>query len=57
MDKDSAIEAMEVIGTFGNSIQQGELSSIWVEEQPSILVSINAPWEFHYNEENNKDLW
>ncbi len=32
MDKESAIEAMEVIGTFGNSIQQGELSSIWVEE-------------------------
>ena len=48
MDKESAIEAMEVIGTFGNSIQQGELSSIWVEEQPSILVSINAPWKFHY---------
>ena len=40
MDKESAIEAMEVIGTFGNSIQQGELSSIWIEEQPSILVSI-----------------
>lgn len=54
MDKDSAIEAMEVIGTFGNSIQQGELSSIWVEEQPSILVSINAPWEISLYEENNK---
>ena len=54
MDKESAIEAMEVIGTFGNSIQQGELSSIWVEEQPSILVSINAPWEISLYEENNK---
>ena len=54
MDKESAIEAMEVIGTFGNSIQQGELSSIWIEEQPSILVSINAPWEISLYEENNK---
>lgn len=54
MDKDSAIEAMEVIGTFGNSIQQGELSSIWIEEQPSILVSINAPWDISLYEENNK---
>lgn len=54
MDKESAVEAMEVIGTFGSSIQQGELSSIWVEEQPSILVSINAPWEISLYQENNK---
>ena len=54
MDKESAVEAMEIIGTFGNSIQQGELSSIWVEAQPSVLVSINAPWEISLYKENNK---
>lgn len=53
MDKEAAIEAMEVIGTFGNSVQQGELSSIWVEENPSVLVSINAPWEISLYRENN----
>lgn len=53
MDKDAAIEAMEVLGTFGNSIQQGELSSIWVEQNPSVLVSINAPWEISLYRENN----
>ncbi len=53
MDKDAAISAMEVIGAFGNSVQQGELSSIWVEENPSVLVSINAPWEISLYRENN----
>ncbi len=53
MDKDDAIAAMEVIGTFGNSIQQSELSSIWIEENPSVLVSINAPWEISLYRENN----
>ena len=54
MDKDSAVKAMQVIGTFGNTIQQGELSSIWVEEKPSVLVTINAPWEISLYKENNK---
>lgn len=54
MNRDDAIAAMEVIGDFGNSIQQGELSSIWVEAQPSVLVSINAPWEISLYRENNK---
>lgn len=54
MNRDDAITAMEVIGDFGNSIQQGELSSIWVEDQPSVLVSINAPWEISLYRENNK---
>lgn len=53
MDKDAAVEAMEVIGVFGNSVQQGELSSIWVEQNPSVLVSINAPWEISLYRENN----
>lgn len=54
MDKEDAVQAMEVLGTFGNTIQQGELSSIWVEEKPSVLVSINAPWEISLYRENNK---
>ena len=54
MDKEDAVEAMEVLGTFGNTVQQGELSSIWVEENPSVLVSINAPWEISLYRENNK---
>ena len=54
MDKDSAVKAMEVIGTFGNTIQQGELSSIWTEDVPSVLVTINAPWEISLYQENNK---
>lgn len=54
MDKDAAVKAMELIGTFGNTIQQGELSSIWIEEKPSVLVTINAPWEISLYKENNK---
>lgn len=54
MNKEDAVEAMEVLGTFGNTVQQGELSSIWVEENPSVLVSINAPWEISLYRENNK---
>ncbi len=54
MDKESAVKAMEVIGTFGNTIQQGELSSIWTEGAPSVLVTINAPWEISLYQENNK---
>lgn len=53
MNKDAAAEALEILGTFGNSIQQGELSSIWVEQNPSVLVSINAPWEISLYRENN----
>lgn len=54
MDRDAAITAMQVIGDFGNSLQQGELSSIWLEDQPSVLLSINAPWEISLYRENNK---
>lgn len=54
MDKENAAEAMNVIGTFGNSVQQGELSSIWVEDKPSVLVTINAPWEISLYRENKK---
>ena len=54
MDKDAAVKAMEVLGLFGNTIQQGELSSIWIEDQPSVLVTINAPWEISLYRESNK---
>jgi multiple sugar transport system substrate-binding protein len=54
MDEESGIKAMEVIGTFGNTIQQSELSSIWTEDQPSVLVTISAPWEISLYKENNK---
>lgn len=54
MDKDSAVKAMEVIGLFGNTIQQSELSSVWIEDQPSVLVTINAPWDISLYQENNK---
>lgn len=54
LDKQGAIEAFELIGLFGNSIQQGELSSIWTEAAPSVLVTINAPWEIELLRENKK---
>lgn len=54
LDKEGAIEAFELIGQFGNTIQTGELSSIWTEENPSVLVTINAPWEISLMRENNK---
>lgn len=54
LDKEGAIEAFELIGLFGNTIQGGELSSIWTEEKPSVLVTINAPWEISLYRENNK---
>lgn len=54
MDKQGAIDAFELIGQFGNLIQTGELSSIWQEEKPSVLVTINAPWEIALYRENNK---
>ena len=34
MDRDAAIQAMEVIGTFGNTIQQGEPASGWRSSPP-----------------------
>ena len=54
LDKEGAIEAFELIGLFGNSIQSGEISSIWTEANPSVLVTINAPWEISLYRENNK---
>ena len=54
MDKDFAAQAVEMIGSFGNSIQQGELSSVWLEENPSVLVTICAPWEISLLHENKK---
>lgn len=54
LDKEAAIEAFELIGQFGNTIQGGELSSIWTEENPSVLVTINAPWEIDLMRENKK---
>ena len=54
LDRESAIEAFELIGKFGNTIQTGELSSIWVEDNPSVLVTINAPWEIELMRENGK---
>ena len=54
LDKEGADEAFELIGLFGNSIQSGEISSIWTEANPSVLVTINAPWEISLYRENNK---
>lgn len=54
LDKQGAIDAFELIGLFGNTIQLGELSSIWLEPNPSVLVTINAPWEINLYRENNK---
>lgn len=53
MNKEDAVKALSVLGTFGNTIQLGELSNIWMEEMPSVLVSINAPWEISLLRENN----
>lgn len=54
LDKEGAIEAFELIGMFGDTIQFGEISSIWTEANPSVLVTINAPWEISLYRENNK---
>ena len=54
MDKKFAKQAVELIGAFGNTIQQGELSSVWLEEVPSVLVTICAPWDISLYHENNK---
>lgn len=54
LDKEGAVQAFELIGLFGNSIQSGEISSIWTEANPSVLVTINAPWEISLYRENNK---
>lgn len=54
LDKESAIEAFELIGLFGNTIQYSELSNVWMEEHPSVLVTISAPWEIALMRANNK---
>lgn len=54
MDKQDAIDALNVIGMFGNSVQLGELASVWIEDVPSVLVTINAPWEITLYEEYEK---
>lgn len=45
LDRQGAIDAFELIGKFGNTIQTAELSSVWTDAKPSVLVTINAPWE------------
>lgn len=54
LDREATIEAFELIGKFGNTIQTGEMSNIWMEENPSVLVTINAPWEIEIMRENGK---
>lgn len=54
MDEEIAAEAFELIGLFGNTIQHSELSNVWIEESPSVLVTISAPWEIALMRENNK---
>ncbi|UUX35121.1 ABC transporter substrate-binding protein [Fundicoccus culcitae] len=54
MDRQDAIDALQLIGMFGNSVQLGELASVWVEDTPSVLVTINAPWEINLYEEYGK---
>lgn len=54
MDKQDAIDSLNVIGMFGNSVQLGELASVWIEDNPSVLVTINAPWEITLYEEYGK---
>lgn len=54
LDRDGAIEAFEMIGKLGNTIQTGELSNIWIEEVPSVLTTINAPWEIDMLRESGK---
>lgn len=54
LEKEPSIEAFQLIGEFGNTIQTGELSSIWTEANPSVLVTINAPWEIELMRENGK---
>lgn len=54
LDREASIEAFELLGKFGNTLQTGEMSSIWIEENPSVLVTINAPWEIEIMRENKK---
>lgn len=54
LDREGAIEAFEFIGKFGNTIQTGEMSNVWIEANPQVLVTINAPWEIEMLRESGK---
>lgn len=54
LDREGAIEAFEFIGKFGNTLQTGEMSNIWIEETPQVLTTINAPWEIEMLREAGK---
>lgn len=54
MDRESAIEAFEFIGMFGNSILTSEVTNLWTSENPSVLLTVNAPWEISSLREANK---
>ena len=54
LDREGAIEAFEFIGKFGNTIQTGEMSNIWLEDMPQVLVTINAPWDINILRESGK---
>ncbi|HBI72577.1 MAG TPA: carbohydrate ABC transporter substrate-binding protein [Lachnospiraceae bacterium] len=54
MDREGAKEAFELIGMFGNGILTTELTNVWSDENPSVLLTINAPWEINMLREAGK---
>jgi len=54
LNRESAMEAFEFIGMFGNGILTSELTNLWTDENPAVLLTVNAPWEIAALREANK---
>lgn len=54
LDKTTTNEVFQLLGMFGNTLQTATLSNIWQTAKPSILVTINAPWDIQSMRAANK---
>lgn len=45
LDRQGAIDAFELLGKFGNTIQTNEVTDAWTAENPPILLSVSSPWD------------
>lgn len=55
LDREGAIEAFEFIGRFGDGILTTELTNLWTQDNPSVLLTVNAPWEINLLREAGKE--
>lgn len=54
LNKTTSNEVFKLFGMFGDTLQTADLSNIWQTAKPSILATINAPWDIQSMRAANK---